>query len=512
MRPCGALLGVLLLAAAGSGDAFAAGRPTAAIARTGADTSSDPSGPGRAAPARSATGIATLPADGHRRLPRAALVVLLIGSLLALLSLMIALLALRRSRNRVAASNAELHEANASLAQSLQMRTDFLATTSHEIRTPLNGILGMTQVLLADRQLDPGLRERINAVHGAGETMRALVDDILDMAKIESGHLTLEQAPIDLRTLLAETAQLWRGQAESKNVRLDIDLSQCPDQIVSDRVRLRQILFNLLSNALKFTERGSISLTARVEAGTDGQMLALRVRDSGIGIAPEQQRLVFEKFRQADGSITRRFGGTGLGLAICRNLVETMGGTIALDSRIGEGATFTVRLPLLPVAHVQPSPQVEQNDAPVEALAHARLLIVEQNALTRRILCNMLHGFVGRIESVATIQEAGDRLVAGGIDHVVADAASGTEEATGAAPPIERLATLAATTGARMTLLFPPTRAEEAARLVAVRPEVQPIAKPIAAPALVGALDRLYARATAQSECRVPAAASAGCA
>jgi signal transduction histidine kinase len=450
------------------------------------------------------------PVQRRAPLSRTVLMVLLIATLLALALLTIALLALRRSRNRIAAANAELHQTNVSLERTLKARTDFLATTSHEIRTPLSGILGMTQVLLADRRLDGDLRERIDAVHGAGETMKALVDDILDIAKIESGNLAVERAPVALRPLLVESAQLWRAQADRKGVRIDIDVADCPERIEGDGVRLRQILCNLLSNALKFTASGAVGLKGGVESGDGSEWLVLRVTDTGIGIAPEQQEMVFEKYRQADGSISRRFGGTGLGLAICRSLVEAMGGTIALESRVGDGSTFTVRLPLLAVATAASPAQLE-GDPQAQTLADSRLLIVEQNALTRRILCNMLHGHVGGIEAVATVQEAGDLLAAGGIDHVVADAAGGRRDATDDLPTIQQLASWALTRGARMTLLFAPGLADDAARLVAVHPEVQPIAKPIAAPALIDALSRLYWASTpAEPERRIFAAASSG--
>lgn len=502
-----ALLGGLLLLAAAAGQAAS---PTPHL----------PASYSEASPPRSASPAVR---DGQRpvlptpaavekasigaRLPRLALVILLIATLLAATLMTVALLALRRSRNRIAAANDALHRVNASLEEALKIRTEFFATTSHEIRTPLNGILGMTQVLLADRRLDPELRDRIGAVHGAGETMKALVDDVLDMAKIESGTLAVEQTPLDPVLLLTESAQLWRGLAESKGVQLELELGDCPDRILGDRVRLRQIVSNLLSNALKFTSRGTVRLSARTERTGAGEMLVVRVEDSGIGISAEQQHVVFDKFRQADGSIARRFGGTGLGLAICRSLVEAMGGTIVLESRPGEGATFTVRLPLLrPPSATSPLTD-EAADQPAEALAGARLLIVEQNALTRRILCNMLNGFVGRIEAVGTAEEAADRLAAGGIDHVVADAASASGQDTGVTPPLERLALSAASSGAHMTLLYPPSRAEDAARFVAVHPQVQPIAKPIAAPALVGALDRLYPQPDSRAERQILAAA-----
>jgi signal transduction histidine kinase/CheY-like chemotaxis protein len=500
MRIRGALLGGLLLVTVGGG------APTGAV----------PSGIAAAvaAPIASRPGTTDRPARGdasstvaHRtlppvRLPRTLATVLLLGGILAFVMLVAALLALRRTRDRIAADNAELRQANATLETALKARTEFLTTTSHEIRTPLNGILGMTQVLLTDGRIDRNVRDRISLVQGAGESMKALVDDLLDMAKIDGGQLTFEHLPMDLYALIEEVGRLWRGQAEAKGLRIDLDLHECPITIEGDCTRIRQILFNLLSNALKFTARGSIAVSAFAEPGSDGEVLVLRVRDSGIGIELDQQARVFERFCQADATITRRFGGTGLGLPICRSLIEAMGGTIAVESRLGEGATFTVRLPLRRIADAPPARPPETKLALVanaRRLDEARLLIVEQNALTRRILCNMLEHAAGGIEAVATIQEARDRLAAGGIDHVIADTATGAGDPAGRRASLDRLASRAGAVGARMTLLFPPRLTPDAAQLVAARPDVQALAKPIAATALVEALGRCYPPILAES-------------
>ncbi|HEX2815943.1 MAG TPA: histidine kinase dimerization/phospho-acceptor domain-containing protein, partial [Phenylobacterium sp.] len=206
---------------------------------------------------------------------------LTIGSLIVALLLAASFLWIRRSRNEVRAANGKLGEANFALEKALKARTEFLATTSHEIRTPLNGILGMTQVMLRERKLDPELREKIALVHGAGETMRALVDDILDLAKIETDGVTLNRAELDLPQLCHETTRLWSERAKAKGLELTLDASEAPARIVEDAGRLRQILFNLMSNALKFTEAGGVTLTARVEAGEAGEDLVLAVVDTG---------------------------------------------------------------------------------------------------------------------------------------------------------------------------------------------------------------------------------------
>jgi signal transduction histidine kinase len=247
-----------------------------------------------------------------------------------------ALVTIRRSRNRERDANAGLESTNAALGKALAAKTEFLATTSHEIRTPLNGILGMTQVMLASTDLSSDVRDRLCVVHGAGITMKALVDDILDVAKMETGNLVIERAPYDLKEALLDAARLWTHQAEAKGVGFTLDLGSCPRLIEGDVARVRQIIFNLLSNALKFTERGSVSLRATC----DGDTYSIAVTDSGIGIAPDQLEHIFESFRQADAGTTRRFGGTGLGLAICRNLARAMGGDVTVASELGAGASW----------------------------------------------------------------------------------------------------------------------------------------------------------------------------
>lgn len=255
-------------------------------------------------------------------------------------------LAVRRSRNEVRRANGQLGSANTALEKALKAKTEFLATTSHEIRTPLNGILGMTQILLADGQVRGPVRDRIALLHGAGETMRVLVDDLLDVAKIETGALSLDPAPFDLRRALKETVAFWSGQAEAKGLGLHLEMTAgLPGRVLEDEARLRQVLFNLMSNAIKFTEAGQVKLLARIE----GDRLVLAVTDTGIGIATEDHERIFISFAQVDGGTTRKFGGTGLGLTICRNITRAMGGDISVESRPGAGAIFTASLPVRPV-------------------------------------------------------------------------------------------------------------------------------------------------------------------
>ncbi|WP_448658866.1 ATP-binding protein [Sphingomonas sp. CJ99] len=303
---------------------------------------------------------------------------------------------LRRSRNQVRAANVELGRTNTALEKALAAKTEFLATTSHEIRTPLNGILGMTQVMLADPRLEAATRDRITVVHGAGVTMRALVDDILDVAKMETGNLTIEQVPMDLPATLTDVSRLWQDQARAKGLSFDLSIDPALGWMEGDPARLRQIAFNLLSNALKFTVEGRVALAARAA----GDRLLLEISDSGIGIPPEKREEIFESFKQADSGTTRQFGGTGLGLAICRNLARAMGGDIAVDSTVGVGSTFTVDLPLI------------RADAPaamtgaVPAADDTGILVIERNPIARAMLKTLLAPRFPAVALVGSVDEA----------------------------------------------------------------------------------------------------------
>ncbi|MDB5690737.1 MAG: hypothetical protein JWL91_2613 [Sphingomonas bacterium] len=417
--------------------------------------------------------------------PIVILSLLLTGAAVSIVALLVRLARVRRECDR-------LVSADAAMQRALLSRGEFLATTSHEIRTPLNGILGMTQVLLADSLLDKTVRDRIGVVHGAGETMKALVDDILDIAKIEAGGLTIERVPLDIRQLIDDAQRLWHVETERKGLRLDVDLSDCPTRIEGDPVRLRQIIANLMSNAIKFTDSGSVALSARAEGMPGSERLVIRVADTGIGVPTPQQDLIFEKYRQADGSITRRFGGTGLGLAICRSLAKAMGGVIAIDSVPGQGSTFTVSLPLIRAA--APAGAVEPREAPAGAtrLSEARLLVVEPNPLTRRVIVKMLEGAAEAVETAASPAEAEERLARGGIDHVVAEFDCIGVNDPGCQEKVNCVCDLASASGSRMTLLFAPGREAAVAAFAAKRPGIHMLAKPIAAPALVAELRRLY--------------------
>ena len=414
---------------------------------------------------------------------------LLGGSALILVLLTLGFFSLRRSRNEVRAANVSLRSSNQALEKALKAKTDFLATTSHEIRTPLNGILGMTQVLLADRKLDDEVKDKISLVHGAGETMRALVDDILDLAKMETGNLTIERTEIDLRSIVGETGRLWAEKARSKGLELTVEVEDGLGRIVEDGGRLRQILFNLMSNAIKFTDAGQVSLVARSERAEAGERLLVEVRDTGIGIPEDRFEDIFESFSQVDTSVTRQHGGTGLGLAICRDLTTAMGGSIGVRSAQGEGSVFTVVLPLRRGAAAEPEPEAPSESTTARELKDCRLLIVEANPLAQSVLRSTLAPRVRELAIAATAAEALDALRVGAHDHVLADAA-----ALGPAEE-QRLSGLAQLAGAAgsggLSLMWPSPDESLRARLLAVGAG-QVLAKPITPAELAVALERWF--------------------
>jgi len=269
-----------------------------------------------------------------------------------------------------------------------QAKSAFLATMSHEIRTPLNGVLGMAQAMAGDGLSDVQ-RERLGVIRQSGEDLLAILNDLLDLAKIEAGKLELEEVEFDLGEVVRGAHSTFTALANKKGLSFALDIDESAQgRYRGDPTRLRQVLYNLASNALKFTEQGEI----RVTAVRDGDVLCLEVADTGIGIPEDRLALLFERFIQADASTTRRFGGTGLGLAICGQLVELMGGVVKAESTVGKGSSFKVRLPLPRVGEAQSGPADEPAAVSLDdGHLELRVLAAEDNSVNRLVLKTLLH-------------------------------------------------------------------------------------------------------------------------
>jgi signal transduction histidine kinase len=317
----------------------------------------------------------------------------------------------RQLEGLVATRTAELKVALERAEYLARVKSSFLANMSHEIRTPLNGVLGLAQIGFRDSAGQERLRSHFSRILDSGKLLNHIINDILDFSKIEAGKLKIDQIPTDLHDVIRQLVDMFQGQVSAKSLKLLVRGStDVPPSIISDPLRLEQILLNLLSNAIKFTERGHIKLTL----GRRGDTLEFQVEDTGIGMDEAQLARIFDPFEQARADTSRKFGGTGLGLTITHRLVELMGGEMAVASTPGQGSTFTVRLPL--VAAPEQAEQTATSAPPAGALRLAGLTILaaEDNEINQIVLADMLETEGARVVMAANGREAVERFTQDG--------------------------------------------------------------------------------------------------
>jgi signal transduction histidine kinase/AmiR/NasT family two-component response regulator len=308
---------------------------------------------------------------------------------------------MRALERRVDAATAELSATNEALVEASAAKSRFLATMSHEIRTPMNGVLGMADLLAHEPMSDKQAR-MLATIRSSGELLMNTISDILDVSKLEAGKVVIERIPFDVTTVAQEVVDVQEGAATKKGVRLDLSVRGGQTRREGDPHRVAQILHNLVSNAIKFSNTGAVAIGVDVR---DPEGVTLSVADTGIGMTKEQARRIFDPFEQADASTTRRSGGTGLGLSIVKGLVERMGGRVDLDTAPGRGATFAVHLPL---RHTKAQTTAAAPVSDGAALRGLRALAADDNEVNRLVLAAMLD----RLGVKPTMVESGAEALA----------------------------------------------------------------------------------------------------
>jgi signal transduction histidine kinase/ActR/RegA family two-component response regulator len=391
-----------------------------------------------------------------------------------------------RAADKLATATALLEAQVHAVEAAGRAKSDFLAMMSHELRTPMNGVLGMAHAL-ETTALESRQRDYVRTIINSGDGLMAILNDILDLSKIEAGRMEIETRAFDLHDVIVKARDLWVHVTDEKGLTLACDLdADVPRWVLGDVLRVRQILLNLMSNAVKFTDAGEVRI--RLQRGEGGEGIVLSVTDTGPGIGEDIQQILFQTFAQADASIARRHGGTGLGLAICRQLARLMGGEIDLTSTLGQGSCFTVRLPLAPV-------EASGESRPSEAAAHAeaglRILVVDDNATNRAVARALLESIGVEVTVAGDGVEALERLKIERFDAILMDVHMPVMNGIEAVARIRQGETMASDTP--IVALTADAMAGERERLLMLGFDDY-LSKPIHPAALVATLERLHGR------------------